>query len=93
MALFDVDFIFSCPCFVSKIQKVILKSTKKYEIAACVGRKHVDHFKEERTIFVCCFYHVLEGMQFDTYNCLHYYKRAYFEMCYEGSMYKAKKCF
>ena len=93
MVLFDLDFIFYCPCFVSKVQKIILKSTKNYEIAACVGRMHVDHFKEERTIFVCCFYHLLEGMQFDTCNCLHYYKRACFEMFHGGSMCKAKNCF
>ena len=78
MPLFDVDFVFSCSRFVSETQEALLRSKINYVIAACVGRMHVDHFKEERTIFVCCVYHVLEGMQFDTCNCLHYYNRAYF---------------
>ena len=36
MALFDVDFVFSCPCFVSDIQQALFKSTKNYEIAGIV---------------------------------------------------------
>ena len=44
--MFDLDFIFYCHCFVSKVQKIILKSTKNYEIAACVGRMHVDHLRK-----------------------------------------------
>ena len=93
MPLFDGDFVFSCSCFVSEIKEALLRSKKNYVITASVGRMHVDHFKEERTIFVCCFCHVLEGMQFDTCNCFHYYKWAYFEMCHGGSLYKTKKCF
>ena len=93
MPLFDVDFVFSCSCFVSEIQESLLRSRKNYVIAAYVGRMHVDHFKEKRTIFVCYFYHILEGMQFDTCNCLHFYKMAYFDMCHDGSLYKNKKCF
>ena len=52
MTLFDVDFIFCCPCFIFDIQKALSKSTKNYEIAPCVGRMHVDHFKEKKYIFV-----------------------------------------
>ena len=32
MAVFDVDFAFSCPCYVSDIQHALAKSTKNYEI-------------------------------------------------------------
>ena len=93
MPLFDVDFVFSCSCFVSETQEALLRSKKNCVIVACVGKIHVNHFKEERTIFVCYLYHVLEDMQFDTCNCLHCYKRAYFEMSHDSSLYKTKKCF
>ena len=93
MPLIDVDFVFSCSCFVSEIKETLLRSKKNYVIAACFGKMHVDHFKEERTSFVCYFYHISEGMQFDTCKCLHFYKRVFFDMCHDGSLYKNKKCF
>ena len=61
MAVFDVDFVFSCPYFVSDIQCAMEKSTMNYEIAAYIKGNHinknyeVDYFKNEKFIFVCCF--------------------------------------
>ena len=41
MPIFDVDFIFSCRCFVSDVQHEIARSTKNYEIGAYVNGKYV----------------------------------------------------
>ena len=41
IALFDVDFVFPYPCLNSDIQQAQLKSTKNYEIVACVSGKHL----------------------------------------------------
>ena len=41
MAVFDDDFAFSCLCYVSDIQHALAKSTKIYEIRACISGKHV----------------------------------------------------
>ena len=41
MAIFDVDLVFSCPCFVSDVQHAIVRSTKNYEIGAYFNCKHV----------------------------------------------------
>ena len=57
--------------FFSEIQETLLRSKKNYLIAAFVGRSHTDYFHEDKTIFVCCFYHLLNGMQFDIRECLH----------------------
>lgn len=99
MALFNVDFVFSCPCFVSNIQQALLKSTKNFEIVTCVSGTHIvknfgiDYFKKDRTIFICCYDHLLDGMQYDTQSCLHYNRRDFFRMCQDGSLYKIKKSF
>ena len=83
MALFDVDFVFSCPCFVSDIQQALFKSTKNYEIAGIVSGKHVvknlgiDYFKEDISIFICYYGHLLGGMLFDTQSYLHYNTRVF----------------
>ena len=51
MAIFDVDFVFSCPYFVSDVQHAVARSTKNYEIGAYAYVKHVvknfeiDYFK------------------------------------------------
>ena len=38
----------------------------------------VDNFKNEKSMFFCCFDHLSEGMHFDTKDCLHYYRRVFF---------------
>ena len=84
MAVFDVDFAFSCPYYVSDIQHALAKSTKKYEIRACISGKHVvknfevDYFKNEKDVFVSCSDHLWDGMQHNTGNCLHYNRRVFF---------------
>ena len=37
MALFEVEFVFPCPCFVSDILSEIKKSTMNYEIGGYVS--------------------------------------------------------
>ena len=64
-------FCFFLPMFFSEIQETLLRSKKNYLIAAFVGRSHTDYFHEDKTIFVCCFYHLLNGMRFDIPECLH----------------------
>ena len=48
MAIFDVDFIFSCRCFFSDVQHAIARSTKNYEIGAYVNGKHIVTNENER---------------------------------------------
>ena len=99
MAIFDVDFVFSCPCFVSDVQHAIARSTKNYEISAYINGKHVvknfetDYFKNEKFVFVCCFEYLVDGMLFDTKNCLHYTRRVFFRMQLDNTCYKTKKCY
>ena len=69
-------FCFFCPCFVSDVQHAIARSTKNYEIGSYVNGKHVvknfenDYFKNEKSVFVCCFDHLVDDMRFDTKNCV-----------------------
>ena len=99
MAIFDVDFVFSFPCFVSDVQHAIARSTKNYEISAYINGKHVvknfetDYFKNEKFVFVCCFEYLVDGMLFDTKNCLHYTRRVFFRMQLDNTCYKTKKCY
>ena len=83
LAVFDIGFVFSCPWFVPDIQCAIERFTKNYEIAAHSGNHFVknfdvDYFKNEKSIFVCCFNHLLDGMYFDTKKCCHYDRRGFF---------------
>ena len=72
--LVDVDFVFCSPCFVSHVQHAIARSTKNREIGTYVNGKHVaknfetDYFKNEKSVFVCCFDHPVDGIRFDTKN-------------------------
>ena len=97
MPIFGVDFVFSCPCFVSHVQHAIVKSTKNYEIGAYVNGKHVvknfeiDYFKNEKSVFVCYFDHLVDSMRFDTKNCLHYTRKDFFRMQHNNTCYKTKK--
>ena len=80
MVLFDVDFVFSCSCFVPNIQCAIERSTKNYEIAAHISSNHVienfevDYFNNEKSIFACCFDHLSR-------------------ISHDNSFYKTKKCY
>ena len=75
MAIFDIDFVFSCPFFIPDVLNAIERSTKKFEIAAFVNRNHVvknfevHSFKNEKSMFICCFDNLLDGIHFDTKNC------------------------
>ena len=93
MPVFDVHFVFSCSSFVSESQEALLRSKKNYVIDTFVGRSHIDGFQEDKTIFVCCFYHLLDGMRFDTRERPNYNKRVFFQMRHDGSSCKTKKNF
>ena len=84
---------FFLPMFCFWNSRSVIKVQKNYVIAAFVGRSHIDHLQEDKTIFVCYFYHLFDGMRFDTRGCLHYNKRVSFQMCHDGNSYKTKKCF
>ena len=94
MTIFDVDFVFSCTCFVSDVQHAIARSTKNYEIGAYVNSKHVvknfeiDYFKNEKSVFVCHFDNLVDGTRFNTKNCLHYTRRVFFRMQRDDTCYK-----
>ena len=46
MAIFDVDFVFSCPCFVPSVLNAIERSTKNVEIGSFLARNYmVKNFK------------------------------------------------
>ena len=79
MAVFDVDsfFFFSCPCFLPDILNAIERSTKNFEIGAFMDRNHfvknfeVKNFKNKKSVFIWSFDHFLDGIHFDTKNCLY----------------------
>ena len=99
MMVFDVDFAFCGSCFVSDIQHVIVKSTMNYEIGAYISGNHVvknfevDYFKNEKSVFVCCFDNLLDGMHHDVKNCCHYNRMCFFCMRHDNTCYKTKKCY
>ena len=99
MPIFDVDFVFSCPCFVPDVLNAIERSTKNFEIAAFVNKNHVtknfevNNFKNKKSMIICSFDHLLDGMHFHTKNCLHYYRRVFFRMDHDNSPYKITKCY
>ena len=83
MAVFDTDFVFSCPCFFPDVLNAIKLTTKNYDTGVFVNRNHVvknfevDNLRNLRKInlmFICCFDHLLDGMYFDTKICLNYYR-------------------
>ena len=72
MALFAIDFVFSCPCFVSDVLNAIKISAKNNDVGVFGNRNHVvknfevDNFEKDKFMFICCFDHLLDGMYFDT---------------------------
>ena len=84
MTEFGVNFVFSGPCFVPDIQCAIERSAKNYEIVVHIISDHViknfevDYFKNKKSIFVCCFDHLFDGMYYDTKNYSHYHRRVFF---------------
>ena len=64
MAVFEVEFVFSCPCFVSDALSAIEKSTMNYEIGGYVSGNHVVkdfevvYFKNESSVFIYCHDHL-----------------------------------
>ena len=89
----DVHFVFSCSSFVSESQEALLRSKKNYVIDAFVGRSHIDRFQENKTIFVCCCYHLLDGMRFDTRERPNYNKRVFFKCVMMVARVRPKKIF
>ena len=97
MAVLEVEFVFSCPCFVSDVLSAMQKSRMNYEIGGYVSgnnvAKHFEvvYFKNESSVFICCHGHPLDSMHFDTKNCLHYDRRVHFRMHHDFNYYWAKK--
>ena len=91
--MFEVDFVFSCPCFVSDVLSAIESSTMNYEIGGYISGNHavqdfdVVYFKNESSIFICYHDHLLESMRFDIKNCLHYNRRVHFRMRHDFNYY------
>ena len=54
MAVFDVDFVFSCPCFFPDVLNAIKLTTKNYDTGVFVNRNHVvknfevDNFEKDK---------------------------------------------
>ena len=99
MAVFEVEFVFSCRCFDSDVLSAMGMSTINYEIGGYVSRDHVVkvfeavYFKNESSVFICCYGHLLESMRFDIKNCLHYNRKVNFQMRHDFSYYWTKKCY
>ena len=101
MAIFDVNFIFSCPCFVADWFEALSMNFKfNFQYISFVQRrsKKMDHivenFFDSSSILITCFEHLYELMVFDTYhNCLHYNSRTYFQMVVDSIQVPKRKCY
>ena len=87
MAIFEVDFIFCCPCFIDDIFETRYFSyIKKYEFEHFVRRRHpkelfdVDDFQDEKTILISYFIHFGDSMYLDLLECLQYNKKVYYRI-------------
>ena len=89
MEIFDVNFIFSCLCFVADFSDATSMNFEfNYQCISFVQRKRsmkveyiVENFFDSSRILITCFEHFCELMVFDTYhNCLHCNERTFFQM-------------
>ena len=100
MVIFEVDFIFCCPCFVPDIfYWRFIAYKKNFEFACFVHRRNprkvfdIDDSKKEGSMLITCFEHFFEAMYFDTFDCLHYYRATFYQVVVGNSPYPKKKCY
>ena len=87
MAIYGVDFIFCCPCYVDNIFDIrYLPYKQRYEFVHFIRRRHlrhlfdVDDFKEKKTMLISCFLHFADSMYLDSLECLHYNRGVYYQI-------------
>ena len=61
---------FFLPMFCFWNSRSVIKVQKNYVIAAFVGRSHIDHLQEDKTIFVCYFYHLFDLILEDVFTII-----------------------
>ena len=100
MAIFEVDFIFCCPCFVPDIFKSRFHEIRRnFEFSSFVHRRHlkkpfdIDNFREQKSMFVCCFDHLAEAIYLDFVDCLHYYKSIFYRVLLDNYHYPKRKSY
>lgn len=82
----EVDFVFCCSCFVSDIFYLrFMRYENFFEITHFIHRRHsrlefdFDNFEMDGSMLITCFDHLKEAMYSDAKNCLHYYKRTFYQ--------------
>ena len=85
MAIFEVDFIFCCPCFFDDISETeYFPYTKNYEFVHFIRKRHskmlfdADEFQDEKTMLISCFIHFADSVYLDSLESLHYNKKVYY---------------
>ena len=98
MAIFEVDFIFCCPCFVSEIfESRFFTYKKSLEFAFFVHRRNpkkvfdIENFEKDGPMLITCFEHLCDTMYFDTVNCLYYYKATFYQIVVDNSFLSQEK--
>ena len=87
MAIFELDFIFSCPCFVNDIFETRYFSyTKNDEFEHFIRRRHpkdlfdADDFQDEKTILISCFICFADSVYPETPEGLRCNKKFYYRI-------------
>ena len=100
MAMFEVDFIFCCPCLVSNIFDSRFMGYKKFfEFTCFVHRRNpkkvfdIDSFKKDSSLLITCFEHLCSSMYFGKCVCLHYNRATFYHMIVENMSYPIRKCY
>ena len=100
MAIFEVDFIFKCPCFVSNIFDSRFMGYKKiFEFTCFVHRRNpkkvfdIDNFKKDNSMLITCFEHLCSLMFFNKCVCLLYNRETFCRMTVDNMPYPKKMLF
>ena len=100
MAIFDVEIIFCCPCFVSNIIPAMFLDYKvNYEFASFVNRRNpkktfdIDNFEKKNSMLITCFEHLSQPIYLDNCVCLHYYKSTFYRTIIKNEPYPMRKCY
>ena len=99
-AIFEVDFIFCCPCFFSGIFHARFMVYKTFfEYTCLVHRRNsnktfdVDNFRKDASMLITCFEHLYVAMHFDTVEWLHYNRSTFYRVVVDNSIYPKRKCY
>ena len=98
MLIFDVEFIFCCPCFIRDIAMTMeTKCIKNYHFGCFLHRAtkksfRLENFHSTNERLFTCYDHLFEVMYYYLMSCLHYNRKTFFRLVVDTNPIPRIKC-